>query len=132
MQRVLSMSDTPKANGSIQLQLTTGPATNDITVPSGTRRIVVVIPPGSGGVRFRAGISGTASHTADLTTNVPSTSSYIDAVVTVGDTNEQVLDMRFPADVTWFRTWNHVTSAQPIILIEFSSVGSAPMALKGY
>ena len=130
MQRVLSMSDTPKANGSIAVTLTAS-TTNDITVPSGTRRIVVAVPAGSVGIRVRAGISGSASHTADLTTNVPSTNAYIDAVVSVGDTNEQVLDMRFPADVTWLRTWNS-TSGAPTILVEFSSVGSAPMALKGY
>jgi len=130
MQRILSMSDTPKANGSIQVTLTAS-TTNDITVPSGTRRIVVVIPAGAVGIRVRAGISGSASHTADLTTNVPSTSVYIDAVATVGDTNEQVLDMRFPADVTWLRTWNS-SAATPILTVEFSSQGSTPMDLGGY
>lgn len=129
MERILSMNDTPKANGSIVVTLTASVAT-DITVPAGTRRIRVIVP-ATIGVRVRAGISGSASHTADLTTNVPSTSVYIDAVVLATDTNEQSVDMRFPANVTWLRVWNS-TAGTPILGVEFSSVGNTPLKESDY
>jgi hypothetical protein len=130
MERILSMTDTPKSNGSISVRLTAS-TTNDITIPSGTRRIVVKVPAGAVAIRIRAGISGSASHTADVTTNVPATTAYIDAVCTVSDTNDEIVDMRFADDVTWLRTWNS-TTATPDIQVTFYSAGATPMKLGAY
>jgi hypothetical protein len=90
-------------------------STKDITPPTGTKRVVFVIPPGAAGaanpVRIRCGTTGAASNTADLTTVVAASSAYVDVVVAsnlngtaIGQ--EQIVEVRTKDPMTWIRVWN--------------------------
>lgn len=135
MHRIISLSDTPKANGATIIKVTSG-ATNDLTVQAGTRRVVITIPGSIGGtmnaaVRVRAGISGTASHQADVSTIVPSTNAYIDTIIP-GCIDDQVIDLRFPADVSWVRCFTSATGTAPDFHIEYYSLGNSALKQSNY
>lgn len=86
----------------------------DITVPTGTKRIVITVPASSANtIRVRGGISGTASITSDITTLVAPTASYMDTIILGDDTGTSTVDLRFTSDVTWLRVYNPSTAFNP-------------------
>lgn len=79
----------------------------DITVPTGTKRVVITIPAAAANtIRVRGGISGTASITSDITTLAAPNANYMDTIILGDDTGTSTVDLRFTNAVTWLRVYN--------------------------
>jgi hypothetical protein len=120
--------DSPKTMGTSRTALSVG--STDITVPSGARRVVVTVPAGTTNtIRIRAGISGTASITSDITTLVAPTSAYVDTILLGDDTGINSVDLRFTDSITWIRVYS--ATAFSVHCNFFSSTAADPLKVLG-
>lgn len=123
----------PETLGSQKITVASGPATTDLTIPTGTKRIhfrllsdgATAIP-----IRIRAGISGTASSTNDATTVVPPTAAYIDVVATADVYTASEVDLRFTSDVTWCRLIG-IGGGPDLIVTFFKHTNALPSEVAG-
>ena len=123
----------PETLGSRKLTLVGSPTANDLSVPTGTKRIHFrLLSDGSSAVpvRIRAGISGTASSTSDATTVVAPTSAYIDVVASADVYTSSEVDLRFTSDVTWCRIMA-IGGGPDIIVTFFKHTNALPSEVAG-
>lgn len=120
--------DSPQSLGSGRPALNavgTNGGVTDLTIPSGARRAVIVLPAGVGNtIRVRGGISGSASITSDITTLVAPTAAYMDTLIAADDTQTVKVDLRFTAPISWIRVYNAGSAFNPWII--YYSGTSAP------
>jgi hypothetical protein len=128
MTQVMWHLDSPQTLGCSRQVLSIG--SNDITVPTGARRVVVTVPAGvDNTIRIRAGISGTASITSDVTTLVAPTAAYIDTILLGDDTGVSSVDLRFTSNITWIRVY--ATVSLTVHCNFFSSTAADPLKVLG-
>lgn len=103
----------------------------DITVPTGTKRVVITIPAAAANtIRVRGGISGSASITSDITTLVAPNANYMDTIILGDDTGTSTVDLRFTNAVTWLRVYNPGAAFNPHFVF-FETANALPNEVAG-